>query len=164
MLTKTCPLSSFHPPLSPLPHSQTPSTSTMFPPRSPPLPHRLVKQTQSSKVQPGAVKMVLWRHWMHLSYMHPVTSENQFHCTWLLNNRRWDNKPIIPKKTQQTDLMFSHNPIFALFSSVAIQREQRKNQEQGNIYKDLSVRSSAESVPAPGCTEMWYTQDNDRTH
>ena len=54
----------------------------------------------------------------------------------------------IPKKTQQTDLMFSHNPIFALFSSVAIQREQRKNQEQGNVYKDLSVRSCAESVRA----------------
>ena len=33
-------------------------------------------------------------------------------------------------------------------SSVAIQREQRKNQEQGNIYKDLSVRSCAESVCA----------------
>ena len=32
--------------------------------------------------------------------------------------------------------MFSQNLIFALFSSVAIQREQRKNQEQGNIYKD----------------------------
>ena len=31
-------------------------------------------------------------------------------------------------KTQQTDLIFSHNPIFALFSSVATQREQRKNQ------------------------------------
>ena len=29
-----------------------------------------------------------------------------------------------------------------------IQREQRKNQEQGNIYKDLSVRSCAESVCA----------------
>ena len=53
-----------------------------------------------------------------------------------------------PKKTQQMDLMFSHNPIFALFSSVAIQREQRKNQEQENIYKDLSVRSCAESVCA----------------
>ena len=39
---------------------------------------------------------------------------------------------------------FCHNPIFTLFSSVAIQREQRKNQEQGNIHKDLSVRSCAE--------------------
>ena len=56
-----------------------------------------------------------------------------------LNNRRWDNKPIIPKKTQQTDLIFRHNQIFALFSSVAVQREQRKNQKQGNIYKDLST-------------------------
>ena len=27
--------------------------------------------------------LVLWRHWMHLSYMRPVTSENQFHCTRL---------------------------------------------------------------------------------
>ena len=53
---------------------------------------------------------------------------------------------VFPKKTQQTDLTFSHKPIFAPFSSVAIQREQRKNQEQGNIYKDLSVRSCAESV------------------
>ena len=29
-------------------------------------------------LQPGAVKLVLWCHWMHLSYMHPVTSKNQF--------------------------------------------------------------------------------------
>ena len=62
---------------------------------------------------------------------------------------------IIPKKTQQTDLMFSHNPIFALFSSVAIQREQRKNQEQRNIYKYFSVRSCAESVCAQcACVKM----------
>ena len=25
--------------------------------------------------------LVLWRHWMHLNAMHPVMSENQFHCT-----------------------------------------------------------------------------------
>ena len=42
--------------------------------------------------------------------------------------------------------MFSHFPIFAVFSSVAIQKEQRKNQEQGNIYKDLGVWSCAESM------------------
>ena len=34
-------------------------------------------------VQPGAVILVFWRHWMHLNFMHPVTSENQFHCTRL---------------------------------------------------------------------------------
>ena len=34
-------------------------------------------------VQPGAVRSVLWRHWMHLSFMHPVTSEDHFHCTRL---------------------------------------------------------------------------------
>ena len=34
-------------------------------------------------VQPGAVKLVLWRHWMHLTQVRPVTSENQFHCTRL---------------------------------------------------------------------------------
>ena len=27
--------------------------------------------------------LVLWRHWMHLNAMHPVMSENQFHCTRL---------------------------------------------------------------------------------
>ena len=25
----------------------------------------------------------LWRHWMHLRYMHLVTSDDQFHCTRL---------------------------------------------------------------------------------
>ena len=34
-------------------------------------------------IQPGAVKLVPLRHWMHLSYMHTVTSENKFHCTRL---------------------------------------------------------------------------------
>ena len=50
------------------------------------------------------------------------------------------------KRSRQTSCCNSHNLIFALFSSVAVQREQRKNQEQGNIYKDLSVRSCAESA------------------
>ena len=43
------------------------------------------------------------------------------------------------KRSRQTSCCYSHNLIFALFSSVAVQREQRKNQEQGNIYKDLKV-------------------------
>ena len=34
-------------------------------------------------IQPGAEKLALCGHWMHLSYMHPVTSQNQFHCTRL---------------------------------------------------------------------------------
>ena len=34
-------------------------------------------------IEPGAVKLVLWRHWMHVAQVHPVTSENQFHCTIL---------------------------------------------------------------------------------
>ena len=33
-----------------------------------------------------ANKLVLWRHWMHLSYMLPMTSENQFYCTRLYNS------------------------------------------------------------------------------
>ena len=52
------------------------------------------------------------------------------------------------EQSRQTLCCNSHNLIFALFSSVAVQREQRKNQEQGNIYKDLSVRSCAESACA----------------
>ena len=31
---------------------------------------------QNCNIQPGAVKLVLWRHWLHLSYMHPVMSTN----------------------------------------------------------------------------------------
>ena len=38
-------------------------------------------------VQPGAVKLVLWRQWIHqpisLHQAVQVTSENQFHCTRL---------------------------------------------------------------------------------
>ena len=37
-------------------------------------------------VQPGAMKLVPWRHYMH-RYMHPVMSENQFHCTRLYHLR-----------------------------------------------------------------------------
>ena len=36
-----------------------------------------------SSVQPGAVKLVLWHHLMHEVQVHPVMSENQFHCTRL---------------------------------------------------------------------------------
>ena len=39
--------------------------------------------THMTHVQPGAVKLVLWRHWMHAAQVHPVTAENQFHCTRL---------------------------------------------------------------------------------
>ena len=45
-------------------------------------PHRycIIKVTHK---QPGAVKSVLWRHWTHATQVHPVTKENQFHCTRL---------------------------------------------------------------------------------
>ena len=44
---------------------------------------RTVSDYCSSSVQPGAVKLVLWHHWMLHTQVHPVTSENQFHCTRL---------------------------------------------------------------------------------
>ena len=44
---------------------------------------RTIPPTISVKGQPGAVKLVLWRHWMHATQVHPVMSENQFHCTRL---------------------------------------------------------------------------------
>ena len=37
-------------------------------------------QLRYTCIHPGAVKLVLWRSWIHLSYMHPVTSDRQFHC------------------------------------------------------------------------------------
>ena len=51
------------------------------------------------------------------------------------------------KRSRQTS-SFAIIRFSPFFSSVAVQREQRKNQKQGNIYKDLSVRSCAESVCA----------------
>ena len=50
-------------------------------------------ELKHTDIQPGAVKLVLWRHWMHLNFMHPVMSENQFHCT-----RRYTGKPTQPHK------------------------------------------------------------------
>ena len=40
----------------------------------------------SYSVQPGAVKLVLWRHWTHVTQVHPVTAESQFRCTRLYAN------------------------------------------------------------------------------
>ena len=34
-------------------------------------------------VQPGAVKLALQRQWMNVTQVHPVTTENHFHCTRL---------------------------------------------------------------------------------
>ena len=34
-------------------------------------------------VQSGAVKLVLWCHWIHLNFMHQVMLETQFYCTRL---------------------------------------------------------------------------------
>ena len=34
-------------------------------------------------IQLGAVKLVLWRHGKHVTQVHPVTAEDQFHCTRL---------------------------------------------------------------------------------
>ena len=39
--------------------------------------------TLCSIIQPGAVKLILWRHWIHATAAAAVTSENQFHCTRL---------------------------------------------------------------------------------
>ena len=35
--------------------------------------------------QPTAVKLVLWRHWIHVTQVHTVTAENQFNGTRLYN-------------------------------------------------------------------------------
>ena len=37
----------------------------------------------NASIQLGAVKLVLWHHLMHEIQVHPVMSENQFHCTRL---------------------------------------------------------------------------------
>ena len=52
------------------------------------------------RVQPGAVKLVLWRHWMHAAQVHSVTSENHFHYTILYSqySRRVESARIRSKK------------------------------------------------------------------
>ena len=54
---------------------------------------RLMSLLVNFHVQPGVVKLVLWRHWMHLSYMHPVTSENQFYFTRLNISLMYERSP-----------------------------------------------------------------------
>ena len=43
-------------------------------------------------LQSGAVKLVLWRHRMLVNQVHPVMSENQFHCTRLYTAAFWWNE------------------------------------------------------------------------
>ena len=63
-----------------MPRKLTVTARTIFPP-----PHKaqIVSQgeSQGRHLQLGTVKLDLWRPWMHLNFMHPVTSENRFHCT-----------------------------------------------------------------------------------
>ena len=49
-------------------------------------------------VQPGAVKLVLWRHLMHEIQVHSVMPENQFHCTRLYV---YDIKSFWKEETQR---------------------------------------------------------------
>ena len=106
-------------------------------------------QVYATDMSPGCTMMRRLPFWAGWDKKRKVLrTSKSYDCNWTGIVILTQQQSIIPKKTQQTDLMFSHNPIFALFSSVAIQREKWKNQEQGNIYKDLSVRSCAESVCA----------------
>ena len=53
-------------------------------------------------IQLGAMKLVLWRHWMHATQVHLVTAENQFHCIKLYlktkpayPSSRWASKSTV---------------------------------------------------------------------
>ena len=48
-----------------------------------------------SYIQPGAVKLVLWRHWMHVTQVHPVTAENQLHYTRLYMQTDWQSNSLL---------------------------------------------------------------------
>ena len=63
-------------------------------------------------VQPGAVNLVLWRHWMHATQVHPVTAENQFHCTRLY---------VCPTRFK------GHSCVFCLRISLAVKLWAAKN-------------------------------------
>ena len=59
-------------------------------------------------IQPGAVKLVLWRHWMHVTQVHWVKSENQFHSTRLYTTI-WNKKMDLFRKlgsVPEEDLSF----------------------------------------------------------
>ena len=44
---------------------------------------KMNKREKRNTTSPGAVKLVLWRYWMHAKAAAAVTSEKQFHCTRL---------------------------------------------------------------------------------
>ena len=67
-----------------------------------------LKKKKALFIQLGAVKLVLWRHWMHLNYMHPVTSENQFHCTKLYNGPMLTKMIRISAMNFPGELFFQH--------------------------------------------------------
>ena len=65
-------------------------------------------------VQPGAVKLVLWGHWMYLNFKHPVTSGTRFHCTRLcvLNEVQFIQNTILLIGTTGCTCKFTWSSMF----------------------------------------------------
>ena len=54
-----------------------------------------------NELQSGAVKLVLWRHWMHATEVHPVTAENQLYCPSCTSVCMYDAACTISMATQE---------------------------------------------------------------
>ena len=76
-------------------------------------------------LQHGAMKLVLCSHWMHLSYMHPVTSDNQFHCAKLYY------QPLVEEKRKKDRENCLKTRRF--FFKCTIMPEERKEIERGRV-------------------------------
>ena len=57
-------------------------------------------------VQPGAMKLVLGRHWMHVTRIHSVMSEDQFHCTRLY---LLDDHDVLARTNTETEIKLFRN-------------------------------------------------------
>ena len=97
-------------------------------------------------IQPGAVKLILCGHWMHLSYMHPVTSENHFHCTRLYlgtsedkTRKQLSSKNLLLKLKLEKCARVVHVVLFLFDKVLSLTPNDQSSQQQISIFSKLKV-------------------------
>ena len=109
-------------------------------------------------LQSGAVKLVLWLHWMHLTYMFPLTSENQFHCTKLYISHYATISVNVMLSRAETSAVFFPYRVSQFFIEWVIELSSISQWPQGQVsrtkklirYVGLLGRSQPDSRPLRG--------------
>ena len=95
------------------------------------------------------MKLILCGHWMHLSYMHPVTSENHFHCTRLYlgtsedkTRKQLSSKNLLLKLKLEKCAWVVHVVLFLFDKVLSLTPNDQSSQQQISIFSKLKVQPS----------------------